>query len=133
MIVLDASALIEVLLNLPLATSIRARLSHAGEIHAPQLSVVETLQVLRRRAHAGLVDVSSAATAVDLLGDLDLHLHDHLLLAHRVWQLRDDVTAYDAPYAALAEALDAPLLTPTRDSPPAAPGIEATVALVERD
>ena len=71
-----------------------------------------------------------AAEAIADLVDLDLHRHPHLDLLTRAWKLRDNVTAYDAMYLALAEALDAPIVT--CDTPLAkAPGHQAHVEVIE--
>lgn len=112
MIVLDASVAIELLLNLPLGHRVRDRIAAPDiALHAPQLLVVEVLQVLRRRVAAGTTSAGEAARAVELLELLDVSLHDHRLLSARMWMLRENLTTYDAAYVALAELLDAPLLT----------------------
>ncbi|MGC5627045.1 type II toxin-antitoxin system VapC family toxin [Georgenia sp. Z1344] len=112
MIVLDASAAVELLLNLPLGAEVRRRLDDPGvQLHAPHLLVVEVLQVLRRREAAGTSTHEEVADAVDFLEMLDVTYHDHLLCARRVWELRSNLTAYDATYVALAELLDVALLT----------------------
>jgi predicted nucleic acid-binding protein len=72
---------------------------------------VEVTQGLRRLVRAGEVSPPRAAEAIADLADLDLHRHPHLDLLTRVWELRENVTAYDAVYVALAEALDATLVT----------------------
>lgn len=112
MIVLDTSAVIELLLNLPLGVAVRQRLADPDvQLHAPQLLPVEVVQVLRRRVAAGITTTDDASYALDALVDLDISLHDHVLLINRAWELRENITAYDAMYVALAELLDAPLLT----------------------
>lgn len=131
MIVVDASALIEFLLQTALGTRVEARLLRDDdEFHAPHLIDIEVTQGLRRLVRAGELSADRAAEAVADLADFDLHRHAHLDLLTRVWKLRDNVTAYDAVYVALAESLDAPLVT--CDAPLAtAPGLRATVHLVE--
>ncbi|MDM4762099.1 type II toxin-antitoxin system VapC family toxin [Galbitalea sp. SE-J8] len=133
MIVLDASVLVEVLLGLPLAGRVRARIADPDvALHAPQLVVLEVAQVLRRRVASGHTAPRDADAALETLLDLDIVLHDHALLARRVWRLRDNLTAYDAAYVALSELLGAPLLTAdTRLA--RAPGHEADVELVALD
>lgn len=112
MIVLDTSAVIELLLNLPLGKLVRRRLADPDvQLHAPQLLPVEVVQVLRRRVTAGITTSAAASDALDALEPLDISLHDHMLLTKRAWELRENMTAYDAMYVALAELLDAPLLT----------------------
>ena len=131
MIVLDTSAVVELLLNLPLASQAREHLRDPDvQLHAPHLLTVEVLQVLRRRVAAGLTTPDDAATALPNLADMDIEYHDHLLVARRVWALRDNLTAYDATYVALAELLDAQLVT--ADARLAnAPGHHASVSLLK--
>lgn len=130
MIVLDASATVELLLNLPQGVGVRERIvSPETQLHAPQLLTIEVLQVLRRRILSGLTTAESARVALDLLDDLDVSYHDHALLARRIWALRDNLTAYDAAYVALAELLGASLLT--ADAKLArAPGNRAMIDLI---
>lgn len=131
MIVLDASVTVELLLNLPLGEQVRRRLADPDlQLHAPHLLPVEVLQVLRRRVAAGTTSTADAVEALNLLEELDLSFHDHMLLAGRAWTLRGNLSAYDAMYVALAELLDAPLLT--ADATLArAPGIHATIDLIQ--
>jgi predicted nucleic acid-binding protein len=111
-IVVDASALLEFLLQTPLGTRVEARLFRdQDEFHSPHLADVEVTQGLRRLVRAGEVSPARAADALADLADLDLHRHPHLDVLTRAWKLRENVTAYDAMYVALAEALDAPLVT----------------------
>ncbi len=112
MIVLDTSAAIELLLALPRSGRVQDELEQVEwQISAPQLLVVEVLQVLRRRVAAGTTTLNEADEARELLEDLNIRYFDHALLANRIWQLRDNLTAYDASYVALAELLKVPLLT----------------------
>jgi predicted nucleic acid-binding protein len=111
-IVVDASALLEFLLQTPLGTRVEARLLRdRDEFHSPHLIDVEVTQGLRRLVRAGEVSADRAAEAIEDLVDLDLHRHAHLDLLTRSWKLRDNVTAYDAMSIALAEALDATVVT----------------------
>jgi predicted nucleic acid-binding protein len=111
-IVVDASALLEFLLQTSLGARIEARLFRDDdELHAPHLVDVEVVQGLRRLARTREVSASRATEAVEDLSDLDLHRHAHLDLVDRVWALRENVSAYNAIYIALAEALDATLVT----------------------
>ena len=112
MIVVDASALLEFLLQTPLGTRVEARLfQDRGEFHSPHLIDVEVTQGLRRLVRAGEVSADRAAEAIQDLIDLDLHRHAHLDLLTRAWKLRENVTAYDAMYVTLAEALGARVVT----------------------
>ena len=131
MIVLDASALLEFLLQTPLGTRVEARLFRGkDELHSPHLVDVEVTQGLRRLVRAGEVSADRAAEAIADLVDLNLHRHPHLDLLSRAWKLRENVTAYDAMYVALAEALDAPIVT--CDTPLAkAPGHRARIEAIE--
>jgi predicted nucleic acid-binding protein len=111
-IVVDASALLEFLLQTPLGIRVEARLFRDGdELHAPHLIDVEVTQGLRRLARSGEVAPDRATEAIADLVDLDLHRHGHLDLLTRAWKLRHNITAYDAVYVALAEALGATVVT----------------------
>jgi predicted nucleic acid-binding protein len=98
-------------------------------LHAPYLLDVEVAQVLRRYAANGEIDGERGGTALADLADFPLHRYAHDFLLQRVWDLRNNLTAYDAIYIALAEALDAPLLTCDRRLA-TAPGHQARVELV---
>lgn len=127
MIVVDASALLEVLLRTPLGLRLEDRLLGADEsLHAPHLIDVEVAQVLRRFAAAGDLTAERGLAALSDLAEWPLSRYAHEPLLERVWQLRQNVTAYDAVYLALAEALEAPLVTCDRRLA-AAPGHEARV------
>lgn len=130
MIVVDASALLELLLQTPLGTRVEARLFRDDdEFHSPHLIDVEVTQALRRLVRAGEVSAGRAAEVIEDLVDLDLHRHAHLDLLTRAWKLRENVTAYDAMYVALAEALGATVVT--CDTPlPNAPGHRAHIELI---
>lgn len=112
MIVLDASAAVEILLQTPAGAAWSARLL-APEIslHAPHLLDVEVAQVLRRFVRRGEMTSSRAREALADLVDLPLARYPHDLLLPRAWELRENLTAYDAVYVALAELLGATLLT----------------------
>lgn len=111
MIVADASALIDLLLNRPSAAATIEAIGERRAIHAPHLVETEVLHALRRWVARGQLDAGRAKAALGDLGDLPLVHHAHAPLRERVWSLRDRLTAYDATYVALAEALDATLVT----------------------
>ena len=112
MIVLDASAAIEWLLQSPAGIKIGGRIFSPSEsLHAPHLLDVEVAQVLRRYAREKTITAERGEEALEDLGDLPLNRYPHDFLIPRVWELRATLTAYDAVYVALAELLDAPLLT----------------------
>jgi predicted nucleic acid-binding protein len=111
-IVLDASALIELILATPAGKSVATQIADPEEsLHTPHLSDVEVGQVLRRYVRDGDINAETAATALDDLRALDLQRHAHEPFLKRVWELRQNLTAYDAVYVALAELLDGALLT----------------------
>lgn len=130
MIVVDASAIIEFLLQTPLGVRVEARLfSRADQLHAPHLIDVEVVQALRRLVRMGEVRPRRAQEAVEDLTALDIHRHPHVDLLGRAWALRANLTAYDAVYVALAEAIAAPLVT--CDVPlGAAPGHAARIDVI---
>ena len=110
MIVVDASALLEALLRPPPPPALASRIYDPLEtLHAPHLLDVEVTQVIRRYTLSRQISNQRGLEAVDDLLRLPLHRHPHNLLLPRIWQLRNNVTAYDAVYIALAESLGAPL------------------------
>lgn len=112
MIVVDASAMMEFLLQTPLGSRVEARLFRdRDEFHAPHLLDVEVVQGLRRLVRTGDLLVDRAEEALADLTDFDLRRHTHSYLIGRAWELRDNLTVHDAMYVALAEALDAALIT----------------------
>ncbi len=112
MIVLDASAAVEWLLQTSTGARVGRRiLSSRDTLHAPHLLDVEVAQVFRRKVATGEVATSRAEEALQDLLDLRIRRYPHFLFLRRVWELRDNLTAYDALYVALAEALDATLVT----------------------
>ena len=130
MIVVDASALLEFLLQTPLGARVEARLFRdEAEFHVPHLVDVEVVQGLRRLVRTGEVSPARAKEAIEDLIDLDLHRHSHTDVLRRAWTLRDNISAYDAIYVSLAEALDAALVT--CDGPLAtAPGHAARIEVI---
>lgn len=112
MIVIDASAVLELLLRTGRAESVgRSALAADERLHAPHLLDVEVTQALRRLVRLNGIGVERAGQALDDFEALLVERHSHHELVRRIWQLRESLTAYDGAYVALAEALDAPLLT----------------------
>jgi predicted nucleic acid-binding protein len=111
-IVLDASVLVELLLGTSIGCAIATRIEDpALGLHVPHLADVEVAQALRRYAQNGEIDTTTAAIALEDLRSLDLQRHAHEPLLDRIWELRQNLSAYDAAYVALAEALDTVVLT----------------------
>jgi predicted nucleic acid-binding protein len=112
MIVLDASAAVEWLLQTSAGQRIERRIYSGGEsLHSPHLLDLEVAQVLRRLVREGSVSVQRAAEAIQDLVDLRVTRYPQFVLLTRIWQLRDNFSAYDAAYVVLAEKLCAPLIT----------------------
>jgi predicted nucleic acid-binding protein len=112
LIVIDASALLEILLRTERADRLMERAFKGSEqMYAPQLLDIEITQVLRRLVRQKEISAARAELALQDLADLVVERHEHQTLIRRIWQLRDSLSAYDGAYLALAEALAAPLLT----------------------
>ena len=131
MIVVDASAAVTMFLNLgPNAGRVQDRLRQAEEVHIPHLFDVEVIHVLRCYSLRGNLSGDQGRLILNLLREMKAVRYPHAPLAARIWELRDNLTAYDAAYVALAEVLDAPLVT--MDARLAhAPGHKAAVELFE--
>jgi predicted nucleic acid-binding protein len=129
-IVVDASALLEALLRTPAAKAMEDRLFIPRRtLHAPHVLDLEVAQVIRRYAANGDIDGERGRAALADLVDFPLRRYPHDFLLARIWDLRNNLTAYDAAYVALAEALDAPLLTRDRRLAAAA-GHHAQIELI---
>lgn len=112
MIVLDASAAIDWLLQTAAGQRIEQRIYSQNEsLHAPHLLDLEVGQVLRRLVREGAVSANRADQAIEDLLDLRITRYPHFVLLPRIWQLRHNLSAYDAAYVALAEKLSARLFT----------------------
>ena len=126
---LDASAAVRLLLNLSNADRIRERLRRPEEsLHVPHFFDVEVTQTLRRYVLAGDISNERGLTALADLSTMRLARYPHMPLVGRIWELKENVSAYDAAYVALAEALEAPLLT-SDERLSRAPGVRAEVEL----
>lgn len=115
MLVVDASAVVELLLGRPVARDVARHIAaHDYALHAPHLLDVEVLSALRRLVAAGDASPARAGEAVADLVDLPVERYPHDLLIDRIWRRRANFSAYDASYLALAETVSdggAPLLT----------------------
>ena len=112
MIVLDASAAVDWLLQTPAGQRIENRIySRKETLHAPHLLDVEVTQVLRRLVRQGVVPAHRAEEAVRDLADLRITRYGHFVFLPRIWQMRHNFSAYDAAYIVLGESLGAALVT----------------------
>ena len=113
MIVLDASAAVELLVARPRAAAgLRSRLARAGEtVHVPHVFDLEVVAAIRRNALRGALSGRRAGLALRRLEDLRATRYSHVPLRRRIWELRENLTPYDAAYVALAETLRAPFVT----------------------
>ncbi len=112
MIVLDASAAVDIFK--PENDSggwLQARVASEHTIHVPALFDLEVLQAFRGLEAGGILASNAIGTALGDLADLRAVRHGHEPFLGRIWSLRHNLTAYDAAYVALAEALDTPLIT----------------------
>ena len=131
MIVLDASAVIDLLLGLPPHAAAVAGLlvAEAPQVFAPHLLDVEVAQVIRRRVRGGTLRPADAVEALRVLAALPIVRYPHLPFIERAFELRDNATMYDAVYLVLAEALGATLVTRDR-ALAAVPGAGARVQVL---
>ncbi len=111
MTVVDTSALLHVFAGRTVNEELRERLRRAESLHAPHVVDVEVLHGLRGLVLGGHIDAGRAQAAREDIGDLLIARYPHGSLADRIWELRDNLTAYDAAFVSLAEALGAPLVT----------------------
>jgi len=127
-LVVDASGLLEVIVARDPAPGLVERLADDGDLHVPHLIDLEILHALRRLNGVGELSDERATDALADFRDLPLVRYPHVGLSDRIWQLRHNLTAYDAAYVALAEALQVPLITSDRRLSDA-PGHAAQVEL----
>jgi predicted nucleic acid-binding protein len=128
-IVVDASAMIEVLLGTPIGDRILDRVTGLASRHAPHLLDVEVAQVMRRFVSGKRMSPERARVAILDLGEFPLQRHPHWSLLERVFDLRANLTAYDAVYLALAESMSVPLIT-CDEALAAVPGARVAVEVV---
>ena len=130
--VLDASGATELVLNTAAGKQLAARLADDSVVvHVPHLTDLETAQGLRRYERHGTLSARTEALALERWRSLDAQRYSHEPLLDRIWQLRDNVTGYDAVYVALAEALRSVLFTGDRKLP-GAPGVKVAIELIRR-
>jgi predicted nucleic acid-binding protein len=112
MIVLDTSAAVDWLLQTPTGLRIEQRIyANQDTLHSVHLIDVEFVQVLRRLVREGALTPRRAEEAMEDMAALRITRYAPVVLMQRIWQLRQNLTACDAAYVALAEALQAPLIT----------------------
>lgn len=126
---LDASAVVDWLLRTPVGQRIEKRIYLRGEsLHAPHLLDLEVVQVFRRLSRERTISSDRAQESIQDFKHIRIARYPHSLLLTRIWELRNNLSAYDAAYVALAEKLGAVVIT--RDSGLAsAGGREASVEL----
>ena len=112
MLVIDASAVMELLMATPNGHAIEDQVFGSGEpLAAPHLIDVEVLHVIRRFHHSSLLTIERSEQALEDFSDLPITRYGHELLRFGMWRMRNNLTAYDATYVSLAELLDAPIVT----------------------
>jgi predicted nucleic acid-binding protein len=111
MLIVDASCLYEVVVDAERAEQVRERLASDPDHAAPHLVDGEVLSIVRRDHLLGRLDATAARQAIEDLRDWPGERFGHRGLLERAWEMRDTVRAWDALYVALAEALDATLIT----------------------
>ncbi len=131
MLVVDASCLCEVLIGGPTAGAVRERLAAEADHAAPHIIDAEVFGVIRRQHLLGQLDETAAVHAVEDLADWPAERFGHRPLLGRAWELRDTVRGWDAMYVALAEALDAVLLTTDRRLA-SVPGPTCQIEVIDR-
>ncbi len=129
-VVLDASVVVELVLGTNAGAKLRRRLSSPEMVlHTLEFVDLEVLNALRRYVAGGSIDADRATFAVDRLNEFDLVRHSHRAMLHHIWSWRHNLTAYDAAYVILAEALRVPLLTMDRRLAQA-PGLSIGVEVI---
>jgi len=129
-IVLDASAVLEWLFDTPKAEALQHILNEETNLHAPELIDVEVAQVIRRYYLNQGISAERCQQALDDFCDLPIHRVSHRDLLPLIWHYRDNLSAYDAAYVALAELLNTRLITSDRKLSNA-PNLAAEVQLLQ--
>ena len=110
-LVVDASAVVAALADASAAGEWARSIISGSDLAAPQLMPAEVANVLRRQVQRGRLTYGAAAVAHEELAELLVDLYPYAATDRRVWELRNTLNAYDAWYVALAEELEAPLMT----------------------
>lgn len=110
-LVIDASALVEYLFRSPRGLELSLRIEGGSDLHIPALADVEVTSAIVRFLVRRLITIERAADALSDLSALRVIRHGHLSLLPRIITLRDNFSVYDATYIALAESLNAALVT----------------------
>lgn len=113
LIVPDASALIELLFRTKKGIIVEQRIfsKRSAGLAAPHIVDLEILQVIRRLVQTKKIKVRRAEEALADFSDLQIERYPHESFLHRIWELRENLTAYDASYVALSESMNAVFLT----------------------
>lgn len=130
MVVVDTSAILQALVGRPVNPDLVARLG-GEELHAPHLIDVEMVHALRRLVMGGSLHEDRADDVRSDFADLAIVRYPHQPLSDRMWDLRHNLSAYDAAFVALSEALDTPLVTCDRRLASAS-GHDASVEVFDR-
>jgi predicted nucleic acid-binding protein len=111
MLVIDTSAVLAALAERTPDAALVQRLADDGDLHAPHLIDIEILNALRGLVRGGKLSADRADDVRTDVAALPITRYGHEPLADRVWAMRDNLTAYDAVFVALSEALEVPLIT----------------------
>jgi predicted nucleic acid-binding protein len=109
--IIDSSAIVEAIAGAQPESALVERLDSAAELHAPHVIDVEVANALRGLVRGGELTTRRAAGALEDFVDAPILRYPHVLLLGRIWALRDGLSAYDAAFVALSEALELPLIT----------------------